>query len=423
MSADSPDITGAPVYSHSRRSIGALLFSDFCATAALMAGETALGKQVFDITGRELDLGWLGLLEFAPAFVLVLVAGAAADRYDRRRIVTFAAGAETIVALGLAWYAHQGHHTVGPIFVMVLLLGIARAFVAPAQRALPADIVPGDRLPWLVARSSATFQVAIIIGPIIGGVLYAIAPAASYVAMAVLLALAAVSIFAVDLPRRSPSPEAVAAADAEEKESVAGALEGVRFIRRHAVVLGAMSLDLFAVLFGGAIALLPAIAETRLGVGAVGLGLLRSAYGLGAAVVTLWLAFRPVTRHVGRNLLLAVATFGVATIGLGLTHSYAIAFISLMVLAGADAVSVFIRATLVPLSTPFRLRGRVLAVENVFIGGSNELGAFESGVAGQIIGAGPAVVLGGAATIAVAVSWARFFPALRNVDKFPEPVE
>ncbi|HEY3834713.1 MAG TPA: MFS transporter, partial [Acidimicrobiia bacterium] len=415
-----------------------LLISSFCASAATMAGETALGKQVFDITGRELDLGWLGLLEFAPAFVLVLVAGSVADRFDRRYVVAVAASAEAMVALGLAAYAHAGHHAVAPIFELVLVLGIARAFVSPAERALPADIVPPERLPWLIARSSGTFQVAIIVGPVVGGVLYAIAPAASFIAMAVLLAVAAISIFAVDAPQpyrstltqaeqAEPAGNVAAAAltvehDADETDDgKAGALEGVRFIRSHSIVLGAMALDLFAVLFGGAVALLPAIAETRLGAGAVGLGLLRAAYGIGAALVTACLAFRPVRRRVGRTLLIAVTIFGAATIVLGITHEYFVAFAALAVLAGADSVSVFIRATLVPLATPFRLRGRVLAVENVFIGGSNELGAFESGVAGQILGPGPAVVLGGVATIVIAASWTQLFPDLRRIDSFPEP--
>ncbi len=436
MAADLPDApTGAqgpPQYVHSTRSIVALLVSAFCASAATMAGETALGKQVFDITHHELDLGWLGLIEFAPAAVLVLVTGSVADRFDRRRVVCVAASAQGLVAIALAWYAHVGHRAVGPIFTLVLGLGISRAFVAPAERALPADIVPAERLPWLVARFSGTWQVALIVGPILGGVLYAVTPAASYIAMAALLAIAAVAIFAVDAPPRrrtvAVATDAPAGGDADHdgdgsRKETAAAMEGVRFIRSHGIVLGALSLDLFAVLFGGAIALLPAIAETRLGAGAIGLGMLRAAYGLGAAIVTAWLAVRPLGRHVGRNLLIAVATFGAGTIVLGLTHTFVVAFLALAVLAGADAISVFIRATLVPLATPSALRGRVLAVENVFIGGSNELGAFESGVAGQLLGPGPAVVLGGAATIVIAASWATLFPALRSIDRFPEPIE
>jgi predicted MFS family arabinose efflux permease len=204
---------------------------------------------------------------------------------------------------------------------------------------------------------------------------------------------------------------------------LADAVDGFRFIRRQPIVLGAISLDLFAVLFGGAVALLPALAEERLHVGAVGIGWLRAAGGIGAATVTLSLAARPVRRHVGRRLLLAVSVFGAATIVLGVTRSFAIAFVAMLVLSGADSVSVFIRATLVPLVTPMDKRGRVLAVEGLFIGASNELGAFESGVAGQVLGAPGAVVLGGAATLAVALSWARAFPALRGVDQFPTALD
>jgi hypothetical protein len=199
------------------------------------------------------------------------------------------------------------------------------------------------------------------------------------------------------------------------------ALEGLRFIRRSPMLLAAISLDLFAVLFGGAVALLPAIATDRLGVGAVGLGWLRAAGGIGAALVTLAIVRRPITRHVGRVLLISVSIFGGATVGLGVTRIYVIAFIAMAVLAGADSISVFIRSTLVPLATPHDKRGRVLAVESVFIGASNELGAFESGVVGQILGASGAVVLGGAATLVVAGAYWVRFPVLRNVDRFPAP--
>jgi predicted MFS family arabinose efflux permease len=200
------------------------------------------------------------------------------------------------------------------------------------------------------------------------------------------------------------------------------ALEGLRLVRRQPILLGAISLDLFAVLFGGAVALLPAIAEERLGVGAVALGWLRAAPGIGAASVMLVMAVRPVRRRVGPTLLGAVAVFGAATVVLGATHHYVVAFVALLVLAGADALSVFIRVTLVPLASPASARGRVMAVENVFIGASNELGAFESGVTGQLFGPGPAVVVGGVATLAVAGLWWRLFPALRRVDRFPDPV-
>lgn len=426
------------------RSVTALLLSVFCASSAAFAGVTALGIQVFDLTGREIDLGILGLLEFLPAFVLVLVTGSVADRFDRRKVTAAGALAEAAVALVLAWYATTDPTKVAPIFVLVLAFGTARAFVAPTSRSLPADLMAPEDLPWLVARHSATWQLAIIFGPVLGGTLYAVDVALPYLAMAILLVTAAVSVSlvrlrpgahhgvseAAEVPettlRGAPVvDEAVdgAAIDALEAPAERGgmheALEGLRFIRQTPVLLGAISLDLFAVLFGGAIALLPAIAENRLGVGAIGLGWLRAAGGIGAGAVTIYLARRPLTRRVGRTLLVVVALFGLGTIVLGVTTHYAVAFVAMLLLSGADAVSVFIRATLVPLVTPREKRGRVLAVENVFIGGSNELGAFESGVAGQFLGAAGAVVLGGIATVLIAAGWWLWFPALRDVDRFP----
>jgi predicted MFS family arabinose efflux permease len=407
-----------------------LLASTFLSSSAALAGVTALGKLVFDITHRDLALGFLGLAEFMPALLLVLVTGSVADRFDRRRVTAIAATAEGAVAVVLGLYAGSHPTAVAPIFILVVFFGVARAFVAPASRSLPADIVPAARLPWLVARYSATWQASIIVGPVLGGTLYAVDPMWPFVAMAVLLGLAAVCVLAVDLDptmiideplvEAAVEPAVGHAAETDDKPSLREAMEGLRFIRHHPLLLGAISLDLFAVLFGGAVALLPAIAEERLGAGAVGLGWLRAAGGIGAAIITLGLAWRPLQRHVGKVLLVAVACFGVFTIVLGSTRSYTVAFVALALLAGADSISVFVRATLVPIVTPQDKRGRVLAVENVFIGASNELGAFESGVAGELLGSAGAVVLGGAATLAVALTWFLAFPTLRDVDRFPD---
>lgn len=409
------------------RSVVALLASVFLSSSAALAQDVVVGKLVFDMTGRELDLGFLGLAEFAPAALLVLVTGSVADRFDRRKVAALAVTAEAAALAGLGWYASTEPTSVGPVFLLVMAFGACRAFAAPASRALPADIVEPARLSRLVPRYSASWQAAVIVGPVLGGVLYSVDVAAPFVAMVVLLLASAVALLSIRMaPPRTAAPVVV-----EEDLDVAGpvvederpgwrdALEGLKFIRRHPLLLGAISLDLFAVLFGGAVALLPAIAEERLGVGAVGLGWLRAAGGIGAAVVTVGLAVRPLERKVGRRLLWFVGLFGVATVVLGLTRSFVVAFVALAVLAGADAVSVFIRATLVPLVTPKNKRGRVLAVENVFIGASNELGAFESGVAGQVLGPAGAIVLGGAATLAVAATWSVLFPALRDVDRFP----
>ena len=399
------------------RSVVALLLATFCSSAAALAATTALGALVFDLTHNELDLGFLGLAEFAPAALLVLVTGSAADRFDRRRVAAFGIVVEAAAAVALVAYVGAGPSSLAPILSFVVLFGVGRAFAAPAARSLPADIVRPERLPWLVARFSATWQVAIIGGPVLGGTLYAADVRYPFVAMAALLVVAAVAIMFVR-PEAGVAPIRVTSAPAGGEWHQA--LEGLRFIRTNPVLLGAISLDLFAVLFGGAVALLPAIADERLHVDSVGLGWLRAAGGIGAAAVTIALARRPLREKVGRTLLVVVALFGGFTIVLGVTRSFVVAFVAMAVLSGADAVSVFIRATLVPLVTPGDKRGRVLAVENVFIGASNELGAFESGVAGQALGPAGAVVLGGVATLTIAVGWWALFPALRDVDRFPE---
>jgi len=401
------------------RSVVSLLSAVFASSTAMAMLSVALGKLVFDITGSELALGLLGLAEFAPALLLVFVTGPLADRMDRRRLAAIALGLEAVVLGGLTVYVSTDPTSTLPIFLLVIGYGTARAFATPATRSLPADTVPHWRLPWLTARQALTWQGALVLGPVVGGFLYVVAPWVPFAAAASLVAIGAVTVLTVRvLPfERMAVPEHNA--DGSERTGLQEAMEGLRFVRSRPILLGAISLDLFAVLFGGAVALLPAIAEERLGVGAVGLGWLRAATGIGAGAVALYLTMKPVSRHIGRVLLACVALFGVGTIVLGVTTSFAVAFVALLVLSGADAVSVFIRSTLVPLVTPADKRGRVLAVEAVFIGASNELGAFESGVVGQLLGPATAVVLGGAATLAVAAIWWGWFPDLRDVDTFP----
>jgi MFS family permease len=437
-----------------RWSIAGLLVSDFCGSAAALAQVTILGKVVFDLTGSELNLGLLGLAEFAPALLLVIVSGTIADRVDRRKLVAVAALTQAVIALVLGWYVGTNPTSVAPIFVLVVASGTALAFSAPAGRSLPADAVEPERLPWLIARSSIAFQAGIIAGPVLGGFLYTLDIRLPFVAVAGFLVVMSGAVMVVRLkpqpeprpePQPEPLPEPEPAADRSDEPGVlraqavqeAGvepsggypttasqgtlqeATEGLRFVKSQPILLGAISLDLLAVLFGGAVALLPAIAKDRLGVGAIGLGWLRAAVGIGAGAMTAVLAVRPITRSVGRTLLGVVAMFGAFTIVLGVTRTFAVAFVALVALSAADAVSVFIRATLVPLLTPAAKRGRVLAVENVFIGGSNEFGAFESGVTGQLLGTSGSVVLGGAVTIGVSLGWWFLFPRLREVDGFP----
>lgn len=394
-----------------------LLGSSIFTSAGVMLQATVLGKQVYDITGRELDIGLLGLAEFLPAALLVLVTGTVADRFDRKIIGALAVGGEALCSLALMFYALSDPTVVWPLFVIAVLFGVARAFAAPSVRSIPPMVAPEGALPRTIALYSATWTSAAIIGPALGGILYAVEPALAYAVATGMVGAGMTFLLAIRFvnPAVPRDPE-----DESKKVTLHSALEGLRFIRRTPILLAAISLDLFAVLFGGAVALLPAIAEERLGVGDVAYGWLRAAPGIGAALMALVLASRPVTRRVGSKLLFVVALFGFATIVLGVTTSYLLAFVSLVVLAGADMVSVYIRSTLVPLVTPDDKRGRVMAVENVFIGASNELGAFESGVAAQAFGTQTAVIGGGVATVGIVALYSVFFPTLRRVDRFED---
>ncbi len=395
-------------------SVRRVLGSSVCVNAGVMLQATALGKQVYDITGRELDIGLLGLAEFLPAALLVLVTGSVADRFNRKIVGSLAVGGELLCSVALALYAMSEPTAVWPLFVIAVAFGTFRAFAAPSIRSIPPMVAPDGALPRLIALYSATWTGAAIVGPAASGFLYAVDPSLSYWASAALIVCGVWQLARVTFLRQPDPP------GPDDKVSLHSAFEGLRFIRRTPILLAAISLDLFAVLFGGAVALLPAIAEDRLGVGDVAYGWLRAAPGIGAAIMAIVLASKPVTRRVGRMLLAVVGVFGVATVFLGVTTSYVVAFACLVILAGADMVSVFIRSTLVPLVTPDDKRGRVMAVENVFIGASNELGAFESGVAAQAFGTQAAIVGGGLATLGIVAVYSVAFPALRRVDRFEE---
>lgn len=398
------------------RSTVSFVAASFCALSGAFTLTTAVGKQVYDISRRELDLGFVGLAEFAPALLLLLVTGTIADRRSRKRVASIAMLGQAATCAAMALYVASGPTAVGPIFAIAFAFGVARAFANPSTRALIADVAGPTGLPWLVPRRSAATQAAFIVGPVLGGTLYAVDPAAPYVVAAALLAVGSFLITTVQVRTLQ------VAAPTKPGSRLQDTLDGMRFVRRSPVLLGALTLDLFAVLFGGAVALLPAIAEERLGVGAVGYGWLRAAIGIGGGMTTLVLARRPLERHVGRTLLVAVAVFGAMTIVVGSTTVYAVAFGALVILSAADAVSVFIRSTIVPLVTPPSKRGRVSAVEMVLIGATNELGSFESGLTGEWFGAAPAVVIGGAATLVVAGTYWTRFVELRDLDAFPEPV-
>lgn len=390
------------------------LLATSLATVATFLQAAALGKYVFDITDSEFALGMLGLVEFLPALLLLPLTGSAADRFDRRHIAAIGISVEVVTALFYVLYARTDPTSAVPIFLIAAVFGTARAFVSPATRAMPPLVAPDGALPRVMAVYAASWQAGLIIGPASSGLLYDRDPALPFVAAAICFAGAAVSFLTLKVRRAQQRTAST------ERATFHHALEGLRFIRHRPVLFGAIALDMFAVLFGGAVALLPAIAEERLGVGDVGYGWLRAAPGIGAVIFAAAMAIRPIRRHVGHRLLLVVAVFGAATVVLGLTRNYVLAFVALMVLAGADAISVFIRTTIVPLATPDEMRGRVSAVENVFVGASNEVGAFESGVTSSLMGVGPAVVLGGVLTLGVVGVWSVAFPALRDIDRFDD---
>ncbi len=370
----------------------------------------AVAWQVYGITRRPVDLGLVGLAQFLPAVPLFLVAGDTADRVPRQRILqaTFASFALCSTLL-LAFTLH-GLRSVYPIYAVLLLNGVIRAFSNPAAQAFLPLLVPEADFPNAVAWSSSIFQAAIIGGPMLGGVLYGItgqpAPVYAAAALGMLSALVLVSVLRVPLGQRSRGTASL--------EAVLG---GLRYIWRNKLLLGAISLDMFAVLLGGAVALLPVYAKEILNVGAFGLGLLRSAPGAGAVLMAILVAYRPLRRRAGATMLWCVCGFGVFTIVFGFSRNMALALGSLLLVGACDMVSVIVRHTLIQLGTPDEMRGRVSAVNTIFIGTSNEVGQFESGITAQWMGTVPAVVAGGIGTIGIVALWACLFPALREVNE------
>jgi MFS family permease len=381
----------------------------------------AVGWQIYHLTGSLLNLGLIGLSQFLPFIVLSLFAGHAADRYDRRRIILLCGIALLICAAVLLGLGLAGMRTPWPIFLTLALLGIARAFSAPAGQAILPNLVAPAQFSQAVALNSTVWQVSTIAGPALGGLLYAFAEqsfAPDSGATVVYAVAAAFSLFAIVVIFVLRVPPSETPAGAVDWHSL---LEGLRFVWRRKSVLGAISLDLFAVLFGGATALLPAFTHDVLHAGPDDFGYLRTAPGVGAAITAVLLSLRPITNHVGRWMFTGVAVFGVATIVFGLTRNFWVALLALFILGAGDMVSVFIRHLLVQLQTPDAIRGRVSAVNSVFIGASNELGEFESGLTAAGFGLVPAIVLGGAASLAVAVIWAKvLFPSLWRLKRLGE---
>jgi MFS family permease len=382
------------------------------ASVAVQMQTVAVGWQVYAITGKPLDLGLIGLSQFLPFVLLVLPAGHVADRRNRAAILALCMALEFFCALALLAFTLSGLEVAWPVFAVMIVFGVARAFSMPAGQAIMPNLVPAALFSRAVAMNSSTWQVSTIAGPAIGGLVYLAGPDVVYGTVAALLACAFFLIIGVKtgLPARPDQPD-----------SWRVLLEGLRFVWSKKVILGAVSLDLFAVLFGGAVALLPAYASDILHVGPDGFGWLRAAPGMGAAVVAIALSWRPISRHVGAQMFAGVAIFGVATVVFGLSTSFLLSLAALVVIGASDMVSVYIRHMLVQLETPDGIRGRVSAVNAVFIGASNELGEFESGVTAAWWGLKPAVVVGGIASVAIAGLWMRWFPALRRIDEFPEP--
>jgi MFS family permease len=380
-------------------------------SVAVQMQTVAVGWQVYEITRDPLDLGLIGLSQFLPFVVLVLPAGHVADRHNRQKLLAACYALELVCALLLLAFTLSGVAVAWPVFAVMVLFGAARALSMPAGQALLPNVVPPALFSRAVAVNSTTWQLSTIVGPAVGGIVYLFGAEVVYASVAALLAAATILMAGVQAPSPVRSEEAV---------TLDALLEGLRFVYRRKVVFGAISLDLFAVFFGGATALLPAYASDILQVGPDGLGLMRAAPGVGAALVAVALAWRPITRRVGPAMLWGVAAFGVATVVFGISTNFLLTLAALAVLGAADMVSVYVRHMLVQLETPDAIRGRVSAVSAVFIGASNELGDFESGVTASWWGLRPAVVVGGVASIAIAGLWARAFPGLRRMDRFPE---
>jgi MFS family permease len=380
---------------------------------ASLVGIVAMGWQIYDLTSSAFALGMVGLVGFLPTAVLVFVAGHAVDRYERRRIMQACLLAEALTTVFLAWGAFAGWLTVFHLFAATLVLGTTAAFENPATAALLPLIAPQGSLQRATALSTGAAQLATITGPALGGFAYAISPGLPYAIMVLFWLLAALLIGAIRLAQ-SPEPKGSTTKDSATSGDL---YSGVRFIRQNPSILGTISLDLFAVLFGGVTALLPIYARDILMTGPVGLGVLRAAPAIGALMMTSILARHTIRRHVGLRMFQAVIVFGVATIVFSLSRWMWLSVLALALLGAADNVSVVIRFSLVQLSTPNEMRGRVGAVNFLFINASNNLGQFESGVTAALFGTMPAAVLGGVATVAVALLWMKLFPALRDVDK------
>jgi len=389
----------------------------FLIEIALEMQSVAVGWQVYEITKRPLDLGLVGLAQFLPGILLFLVTGHVADRFDRRKLLMlcyggFAVGSSLLWGIALRG-AHGIHPRVYPIYAVLVLVGAANSLSGPVSRALLPQLVPEEHFPNAVAWNASVMQGGTILGPAVGGLIYAFSrgPSAVYLTAMLTSLVALLSTVRIKPQRKPRTREAV---------SLNTVLAGLRYIWRKKLILGSISLDMFAVLLGGAVALLPVYAREILKTGPWGLGLLRSAPGVGAALMAILVAHRPLRGRAGPTMLWCVAGFGVCTILFGISRSIILSLLALLLIGATDMVSVIIRGTLIQLGTPDDMRGRVNAVDMLFIGVSNEVGQFESGLTAQWFGTVPAVVLGGVGTLVVIAIWAWKFPELRNADQLTD---
>jgi MFS family permease len=390
------------------------------ATIAQMAMVIVIGWQVYDIARHTMGLkeaafrlGIIGLVQFVPLFLLTLVTGWTADRVDRRWIARASVALELGCAAALAWFAWSHSTTLEILYVVAALLGVARAFAGPALGALAPNLVPREILPRAIALSSIAWQSGAIAGPALGGYLYAWAPSAPYAVSSLLFAISLAGLFAIGPVAR---PEITRGPNPWEQM-----VEGLKYVRHNRLVLGAISLDLFAVLLGGATAMLPVFARDVLNAGPEGLGHLRAAPAVGATLTALFFSVRPLKRNVGSKMLVAVAVFGAATIIFGISRWMPLSLACLALLGSADMFSVYVRQSLIQLYTPDQMRGRVGAVSSLFISASNELGEAESGFLGALIGPVAAVIAGGVGALGVVLLWSVWFPELRLAKSFDAP--
>ena len=387
-------------------------FARFLVSFAAQIISVSVGWQMYDQTGSAIYLGLIGLVQFLPSLLLTLVTGSVADRYSRRHIVAICTLVGAFCALALWVMTASGAFSPLPVFFILTIMGIERAFLGPATQSLAPNLVPPEDLSNAVAWNSSSWQTAAIVGPVVGGLLYGLGPSFAYAVAAAFSILGAILIQMIAKPAQHSTGMAT---------NWNTILAGYRFIWSEKVVLGAISLDLFAVLLGGAVALMPIFARDILTLGPWGLGLLRAAPGVGAIATAVLLATYPLRHRAGIYMFAGVAMFGVGTLLFGLSETPWLSIVALMIMGASDMISVYVRETLIALWTPDHVRGRVNAVNMVFVGASNELGEFRAGTMASLFGAVPAVVIGGVGTLAVAIIWAIGFPQLRKIDTLDAP--